>query len=64
MGPCGVLPVLHTSMMEPQKIQKKTWFLGIIEISIPYFALPEMNPKQCHTMIVPDIIFSTHVGEI
>ena len=26
-------------------LEKKTWFLGMVKISIPSFALPEMNPK-------------------
>jgi hypothetical protein len=33
-------------MMEPKKkLEKKTWFLGMAKISIPLFALPEMNPE-------------------
>ena len=39
-----------------QKIrEKKTWFLGMVKISITFFALPEMKPKpkQCYKMIVP-----------
>jgi hypothetical protein len=33
-------------MMEPKKkLEKKTWFLGMVKISIPSFVLPEMNPK-------------------
>jgi hypothetical protein len=34
-------------MMEPKKntVEKKPWFLGMAKISIPLFALPEMNPE-------------------
>jgi hypothetical protein len=32
---CGVLPALHTSMMGTTNPRKKTWFLGMVGISIP-----------------------------
>ena len=53
----GVLPVLHTSMVEPKKkLEKKPWFLDMAKISIPFFALPEMNPKLRYEMIGPEFI--------
>ena len=53
----------HINDGTPKKLEKNM-VLGHHRDFDTIFALPEMNPKQCHTMIVPDIIFTTHVGEI
>ena len=44
-------------MVEPRKkLEKKPWFLDMAKISIPFFALPEMNPKLRYEMIGPEFI--------
>ena len=40
----------------PKKLEKKPWFLDMAKVSIPFFALPEMNPKSRYEMIGPGFI--------
>jgi len=40
----------------PQQTPVNPWFLDMAKISIPFFALPEMNPKLRYEMIGPEFI--------
>jgi hypothetical protein len=55
----GNMPNLYLSHCPGKhckKSNRKTWPPGMVVISIPTFALPEMNPKQYYDMTGPDII--------